>query len=347
MRCSRCLTLVALAAASSFDCASTQPTEMATLPPPVVAPPVTRPLPLPALPRDTGGGGAFAVEGDEGLARLCETLRDEISMAFSGNAVAQAQEREEHARRRQDAERRRYVAIVPAQGFALANYELRERRLVLDTGRGFRLGENAELLTNLETGAIGFRLPPEAADHVLVDRAAGKVFLRVLFRPTYSKMRQQACLWISGGGVVKMEIDLEAVALLAPDGSRLAQGDNTPGNDLDAPVTNPQIVIKRPRGATGGDVPDPLARASTELGPLLLPCYQKALEMRPSLRGTLVLGIKLGPEGSVEESRMELSSLGDESLAACAVAKVGKAKLAAGPGRMSVTVVFGSKDDQK
>jgi len=303
-------------------------------------------LPSPAAPRDTGTAGAFAVEGDLGLARLCESLRDENSMAFPGNAVAQAQEREAHTRRRQDAERRRYVAIVPAQGFALANYELVERRLVLDTSRGFRLAENAELLTNLETGAIGFRLAPEAADHVLVERAAGKLFLRVMFRPTYSKMRQQACLWISGGSVVKMEIELEAVSLLAPDGSRLAQGDNSPGTDLDAPVTRPQVVVRRPRSATGGDVPDTLARASAELGPLLLPCYRKALEMRPSLRGTLVLGIKIGPDGSVEESRMELSSLGDEPLAACAAAKVARAKLAAGLGRMSVTVVFGSKDDR-
>jgi outer membrane biosynthesis protein TonB len=79
---------------------------------------------------------------------------------------------------------------------------------------------------------------------------------------------------------------------------------------------------------------------------MLLPCYQKALEARPSLRGTLVLGIKVGPDGSIEESRMELSSLGDEFLAACAAAKIGKARLTTGPGRISVTVVFGSKDDR-
>jgi len=139
--------------------------------------------------------------------------------------------------------------------------------------------------------------------------------------------------------------DGRRIDFLAVAGSRLAQGDNNPGPDLDTPVKKPQVVIKRPRTAAGGDVPDALARASTELGPLLLPCYRKALEMRPSLRGTLVLGIKLGPDGSVEELRTELSSLGDEALATCAAAKVGKAKLAAGSGRLSVTVVFGSRDD--
>jgi hypothetical protein len=344
MRCSLRVALVALTTGGA--CASTQANDTPVPPAPVAAPTSQGPLPQPVPPRGFDTAGAFAVEGGDGLARLCEVLRDENAMVFSGNVVAQAQEREAHAQLRQDAEHRRYVAIVPAQGFALANYELGERRLVLDTGRGFRLGENAELLTNLETGAIGFRLMPEAADHVLVERAAGKVFLRVVFRPIYSKMRQQACLWISGGTVVKMEAELEAVALLAPDGSRLAQGDNSPDNDLDAPVTKPQIVIRRPRSAIGGDVTDALARASAELQPLLLPCYQKALEARPSLRGTLVLGIKVGPDGSVEESRMELSSLGDEFLAVCATAKVGKARLTTGPGRMSVTVVFGSKDDR-
>jgi hypothetical protein len=291
-------------------------------------------------------GGAFMVEGDDGLARLCESLRDENSIAFSGNAVAQAQAREAHTRRRQEAEHRRYVALVPAQGFALANYELGERRLVLDTSRGFRLADGAELITNLETGVLGFRLPPENADHVLAERAAGKLYLRVVFRPTYSKMRQQACLWISGGSVVKMEIELEAVALLTPDGLRLAQGDNNPGADLDTPVSRPQILIKRPRSPNGADVSETLAKAAKELAPHLLPCYRKALESRPGLRGTLVLGLRLGADGSVEESRMELSSLGDEALAACAVGAAGKAKLAAGPGRMSVTAEFGSKDDR-
>ena len=344
MRCLRCLALASLT--TTLSCASTQSTETAPLPLPATLPPAAEPPPAAAAPRSPDAAGAFAVEGQEGLARLCETLRDEGAMAFSGNAVAQAQALEEHAQRRQDAEHVRYVALVPAQGFALANYELGERRLVLDTSRGFRLGENAELLTNLETGAIGFRLAPEAADHILVERGAGKLFLRVVFRPTYSKMRQQACLWISGGTVVKMEIELENVALLAPDGSRLVQGDNTPGADLDTPVKRPQVVVRRPRNGAGGDVADVLAKASTDLGPMLLPCYQKALEMRPGLRGTLVLGIKLGPDGSVEESRMELSSLGDETLAACAAAKVGKARLAGGPARISVTVVFGSKDDR-
>jgi len=177
MRCLRCLALVGLATA--LACASTQPAETAPLPAPVAAPP--SPSQPSATPRDTGTAGAFACKAMtdwRGCAKTCAKR----ARWLSGNVVAQAQEREEHARRRQDAE---HSSTLPSyiQGFALANYELSERRLVLDTGRGFRLGENAELLTNLETGAIGFRLAPEAADHALVERAAGKLFLRVVFRP--------------------------------------------------------------------------------------------------------------------------------------------------------------------
>ncbi len=287
----------------------------------------------------------MAIEGRESLARVCESLRDEASMVFSGNAVAQAQAREEHVRRREDAEHRRYVALVPPDGFALAHYDLGERRLLLDTTRGFRLDEGAELLSNLETGAVGFRLAPEGADRILVERAAGKVFLRLVFRPSYSKMREQSCLWISGGGVVKMEIELESATLLTPDGGRLAQGDNNPGADQDAPVSRPQVLIKRPRSASGNDVPETQVKGTSTLAAPFLRCYKEALKRRPALRGTLVLGLKVASDGSVEEARMELSSLGDEPLASCAVAETQKAKLMAGSGRISLTLLFGSRDD--
>ena len=266
-------------------------------------------------------------------------------MDFSGNAVTQAQAREEHVRRREDAEHRRYVALVPPDGFGLGNYDLGERRLLLDTSRGFRLAEGAELLSNLEIGTVGFRLAPEGADRILVEKAAGKVFLRVLFRPSYSKMREQSCLWISGGGVVKMEMELESATLLTPDGSRLAQGDNNPGADLDSPVARPQVLIKRPRGASGGDVPDTQVKGTSTLAAPLLRCYKEALARRPALRGTLVLGLKVAADGSIEDAHMELSSLGDEPLAACAVAETHKAKLMSGSGRYSLTLLFGSRDD--
>lgn len=326
----------------ALACASSQ-----TLDPPAVPPPPPRPAAAPpaTLPRDPGPGGATAIEGAAGLARVCEALRDEGGMVFSGNAVTQAQAREEHVRRREDAEHRRYVALVPPEGFALANYDLADRRLLLDTTRGFRLGESAELLSNLDMGAVGFRLAPEGADRILVERAAGKVFLRVVFRPVYSKMREQSCLWISGGGVVKMDIELESATLLTPDGGRLAQGDNNPGADQDAPVARPQVLIKRPRNANGGDVPETQIKGTSALAAPLLRCYKEALSRRPSLRGTLVLGIKVASDGSVEESRMELSSLGDEPLASCAVAETRKAKLMAGSGRISLTLIFGSRDD--
>jgi len=49
---------------------------------------------------------------------------------------------------------------------------------------------------------------------------------------------------------------------------------------------------------------------------------------------------------SIEESRMELSSPGRRIPRCLCGGQVGKARLTTGPGRMSVTVVFGSKDDR-
>jgi len=48
----------------------------------------------------------------------------------------------------------------------------------------------------------------------LVERAAGKLFLRVVFRPTSRTCAGKPAV-DQRRGVVKMEIDLEAVALIA------------------------------------------------------------------------------------------------------------------------------------
>lgn len=312
------------------------------------APPATTEFaPAVALPRDPGGTGATSVDGSEGLVRLCDVMRDESRMDFPGNAVAQARAREEHAQRRQSAETGRYVTIVPAQGFAFGDYDLNERRLALDVRQGFHLSQGAELTAGVDDEPLGFALAPEGAERMLASRAANNLFLRVVFHLVRSKMRNDVCQWVSGGGVVRLEIDIEAVALLGSDGSVLSRGgthDNSP--ELDSPVTKPQVTVKTPRLADGAAVTDAMAEAARSLGSLVLPCYQKALENRRNLRGTLVVALRLGSDGRVDDAHTELSTLGDDALATCAAGRIGKARLANGPARLSVPFVFESRDDR-
>jgi len=302
--------------------------------------------PAPAVPAP---GEASSVEGAEGLTRLCESLRDEASLSFSGNAVEQARAYEAHLQQRQTALARRYVTVVPAGGYAFRNYELAERRLVLDTNRGLILGEGAELLLPSQEAPPGFVLGPELADRILSQRDEGKVAFRLIFRPATSPMRKDGCLWLSGGRVVKLEIDLEAAALVAPDGTVLARSDGGDYADssLATPVRSPKVAVRKPRAADGRDPPAAVITALGTLAERARPCYEKVLIVRPALRGTLVLGFRVGAGGRIESPRVEMSSLGDDTLTGCVASAASKLTLAgANAGqRLSVPLHFGAADD--
>lgn len=322
------------------------PPPLPPTPPPAAGPATTtRSSPL-APPAD---GEVAGVYGADGLTGLCESLRDEASLTFPGNAVEQARAYERHAQRRQAALAGRYLTMVPAGGYTFRNYELSERRLVLDTNRGLVLGDGAELYLPSQDQAPGFALGPDLADRVLAQRDEGRVALRLVFRPATSTLRKDGCLWLSGGRVVKLEIEMVAAALVAPDGTVVARADTGDYADssLAAPVRSPKVTVRKPRAADGRDLPAPLVAALGALAERARPCYEKVLVVRPALRGTLVLGFRIGAGGRVEVPRVEMSSLGDDALTTCVSAGAAKATIsgAAAGQRLSVPLYFGSADD--
>lgn len=334
---SLCGTTLALALA----CARTQP---------AAEPPPAGPRPAPAAPAATADrGGPRDVGGADGLARLCDALRDEDGMSFDGNEVVRARAREEHERRRLQATDETYAVLVPAGGFAFRGYDLADRRLTLDSGRSFVLADGVELVSTDRDGNLAFSLAPEAAETALKSHEQSRLFLRLSFRPAHSELRRDACVRLSGGRVVKLPVDVLAFALVGADGATLARGQVGDYPD-DTPVAAPQVTVAKPRTVEGREIPETVATAANKaLGPALLPCYRKALESRPNLRGTLVIELRVTADGKVDSPRMQMSSLGDEALVACSVAKAAHAHLA-GVGatpRMSLPVVFGSKDDAR
>jgi len=109
-------------------------------------------------PRGFDSAGAFAVESDEGLAACARPFATKTRCPFRETSWPKRRSARSNARRRQDAEHRRYLAIVPAQGFALANYDLGERRLVLRHGPGFQIGRKRRALTKPgDKARFGFR----------------------------------------------------------------------------------------------------------------------------------------------------------------------------------------------
>src|SRR6185295_11482011 len=115
-------------------CAGTQPAAE----PPAAGPAPAKPV---AAAPASARGGSRDVGGAEGLAQLCDVLRDEAGMPFEGNEVARARARDEHERRRLQTVEETYTVQVPATGFAFRGYDLGDRRLSVDTGRSFVLAD--------------------------------------------------------------------------------------------------------------------------------------------------------------------------------------------------------------
>lgn len=312
------------------------------------APPTARPAVAPGIVPQSRDEAA-SVEGPEGLTRLCEALRDEASLTFPGNAVEQARAFEAHAQRRQTALAGRYVTVVPASGFAFRNYDLAERKLLLDTERGLVLGDGAELSVPSEDPAPGFAVGPDLADRILSQRTEGKLGLRLIFRPSGSQLRKDTCVWLGGGRVVKLVIDLVAAALVSPEGAVVARANAGDYADaaLGIPVRSPQVVVSKPHTANGKDLPASLVAALAVLAERAQPCYERVLLVRPALRGTVVLGFRVGAGGRVEAPRIEMSSLADDAVTECVAKAAVKVSI---PGasvgqRLSVPLHFRSAEE--
>jgi hypothetical protein len=335
--------------AVAMGCATAQPgpPEAASLAPPPDE--TSLPPPIPTV-QPGRSGEATSIAGPDALVGLCQVLRDENAVDFPGNPVERARASAGHADRRQAAQAATFVTVIPAAGFSFRTYQIGERRLLLDTDRSLVLGDGAELFVPSKDSAPGFSLAPDFAEQLLAERGAGRLALRLLFRPARSELRKDGCVWLGGGRVVKMEIDIVAAALLGADGEVVARADGGDYGDPSGglPVRSPKVTVQKPRGPDGKDVSVQLAEAMRPLASAALPCYRRVLLVRPALRGTLVLAIRLGAGGKVDEARVEMSSLGDDAVSACVRAAAGKTDL---PGlghdqHFSVPLQFSSADDR-
>jgi hypothetical protein len=308
--------------------------------------PITTTAARPRAPRALQhSDGTRDVGGADGVAGLCEALRDADDVEYAGNEVQQARAHEEQARRRALAAEGTYAVQIPPGGFGFRGYDLDGRKLELDTARTLVLADGVELVVTNTDRPFVVGLAPESAERVLKEHERGLVGLKVVFRPARSDLRKDACLRLSGGHVVKLPADVLAFALVGPGGKSIARSVTADYVD-ESPVSAPLVSVGRPRTAEGREVPDAVVTAARALGPALLPCYQKALEAKPNLRGTLVLDLRVLGDGRVEAPRMVMSTLSDDALVACAIQRAGRAKLAANAAaHLSLPVTFQSKDD--
>jgi hypothetical protein len=293
--------------------------------------------------------GVITLNRPEALVQLCETLREPGLDTVQGSAVEQERQAARRGQERHEILNSRFVAFIPSTGFAFSTYDMESRRLLLDQGRQWSLGEGAELIPIPQDPIPGFAVGPELADRLMVQRASSRLALRAHFRIAGSQIRKDPCAWISGGHVVRMEIDLLGTALLAPDGTILARGDTGEFADgsLAMPVKNPRLILQTPRTNDGKEAPAATVATLATLKETALPCYTAILANNPGIRGTLVLGFRVGIAGQVESPHAEMSSLGNDELVRCVAGKASQLKITGLPAgtRMSLPMLFSGKDD--
>jgi hypothetical protein len=287
-----------------------------------------------------------------GLKRVCEAVRPDGQVKFTGNEVERGKARAEHRKRRAAALERFYQVTVPSIGFSFREYDVTERKLTLETRKALALGDGVELafLGGDDEPEIAAALAPQPAENVVLLRGKGKLGLRLTFKLDPGQVGDP-CTRIATRKVVKVLIDALAFELVeAAKVDKVLFRGELPGY-ADAvqgsvPVKGPKVRLGKP-SVGQGEPPAPLVAGLRALEPALLQCYRQGLENNARLRGALVVGFRLDAGGRVTHASAEINSLGDDDVTACAVARVKAHRFAKGvrPGRVSVPVYFQSQDD--
>ena len=287
-----------------------------------------------------------------GLRRICEIVRPDGQVKFTGNEVERGKARSEYRKRRAATLERFYLVTVPSNGFSFREYDVAEKRLTLDTRKLMAVGEGVDLAFagGDDEPEIAAAVEPQPAESIVLLRGKGKLGLRLSFKLDPGQAGDP-CTRSPTRKSIKVAIDPLAFELVeAGKVEKMHYRGELPGY-TDAlqgsvPVKGARVRFGKP-SVGQGEPSAPLIAALRGLEPGLLQCYRVGLENNARLRGALVVGFKLDAGGRVVQASAEINSLGDDQVTACAVAHVRAHRFARGvrPGRVSVPVYFQSQDD--
>jgi len=287
-----------------------------------------------------------------GLRRVCDTVRPDSQVKFGGNEVERGKARAEYRKRRTAALERFYLVTVPSAGFSFREYDVGEKKLTLETRKVLAVAEGVDLGFPVgdDEPDIAAAVGPQPAERVVLLRVKGKLGLRLTFRLDPGQ-RGDPCTRTPARKAVRVAVDTLAFELVeAGKTEKMLYRGELPGYaealQGSVPVKGPKVRLGKP-SVGHGEPPAPLIAALRGLEPGLLQCYRQGLENNAHLRGALVVGFRLDAGGRVTQASAEINSLGDDDVAACAVARVKAHRFAKGvrPGRVSVPVYFQSQDD--
>jgi hypothetical protein len=287
-----------------------------------------------------------------GLRRICDIVRPDGQVKFTGNEVERGKARSEYRKRRQAALERFYLVTVPSLAFSFREYDVSERKLTLETRKPLGVGEGVEVgfAAGDDEPELAAAVGPQPAEVIVLLRGKGKLGLRMSVKLDPGQTGDP-CTRSPTRKSVKVTVEPLAFELVeAGKVEKMHYRGELPGYD-DAlhgsvPVKGARVRFGKP-SVGQGEASAALIAALRTLEPGLLQCYRAGLENNARLRGALVVGFKLDAGGRVLHASAEINSLGDDQVTTCAVAHVRAHRFTKGvrPGRVSVPVYFQSQDD--
>ena len=230
--------------------------------------------------------------------------------------------------------------------------------LVVSTVAGLPLVGGVATL-ELDDTSIGFVMDESSAADIVAAHRLGGVALRLVFdvSPVAGEGRERTiCEAGEAGGPPRLHGRLLAASLFDPLSDALLATVETPHGTAERARRGGQLsgsaLAAAPRAeVTGlevdGGSPFPESEANflrAAVEERLTGCYARALTQNGGLKGALVLGLQLGDAGEMEQVDPRIDVLGDASVKACSLSRLGALLIPRAvrsqPLKLRATVVF-------
>jgi hypothetical protein len=273
--------------------------------------------------RPEGVPGEVQLAGAADVRALCDELKQ------GGDAASQV-----------------YVMAIPSSSFAFSPFDRKKGRLSVDLSRVHGAGGAWELEAD---GGLAVAVPASGKDaaSLLKQAASGELTLWLWFKPAHLSGLSFHCAAVRGVRVSGVRLGVEPMAFALVRGKDVVASGETQAfsalRDVNGPIDAPAVrvgqVVKTDEASPA---PDEIARSARALEPELVACYKKGLSAEPTLRGAVVMGVRVDAAGKVADARAELDGLGAPEVTACVAARVKATRFPAGKAaRYSVPLDFG------
>jgi hypothetical protein len=285
-----------------------------------------------AAPQPTSG--ARVLESQQHVRALCDLLTPAERLRVKGDAVQRARAEADQDARRSDALGSRYRAVVPGDRLRFAVYDADERRLTLSERTFLTAARGALQVWTVEEPGLPVTVERAAAERIMA-AAAGKTLALAITFNLPEDDDEATCAHRPGSN--QWALGIEPVAWEYLDGKEvLARG----GEGGDKPMVSaaqgarPRVEVAEPVGA-GREVRAAVQARAGELEA----CYAQALRANPSLDGSLVADVDLGPGGAPTAVRLAVDSVQDDAMGACVKGVVSRVRFPA-EGRTAIPIHF-------